>query len=308
MGLDELLRGLWRWRWRLVLAAALVYAALAALVWSWPRSYVASLVVAPAETTGIATSALLTPAPFLQPSLLDQRPGGNFAVYLAALRTPETAAILARETAILEALTEQRRAPPLGPLRQALGLRIAADLDDVQAFLERNLAATPSLAAVTWTVEVVQRDRALALAILERAHAAAEGRVRETLAELAARRIAALEQRLRAEPDLFVRQTLYELLAQQQRAALVVAADEAAAARLVSQPAVGIRPSVPNRPLLLALLLLATGLATALVGAALVLLRGAAAPAPPPMPVWPVAPRPRREHALSRAPTGDGAC
>jgi hypothetical protein len=305
MGLDELLRGLWRWRWRLALAGLGVYALLAAIVWSWPRSYVAGLVVAPAETTGIATSALLTPAPFLQPSLLDQRPGGNFAVYLAALRAPEAARALVRETPILAHLTERRAGPPLGPLRRWLGLRIEADLDDVVAFLERNLAATPSLASVTWAVEVVARDRELALLVLERVHAAAEARVRETLADLAARRIAALEARLRVEPDLFVRQTLHELLAQQQRAALVVAADEAAAARLVSMPAVELRPSVPNRPLLLALLAIAVGMLVALTGAALLLLRG---PAAPPPPAWaPPAPA-RREPALVRTMGGDGAC
>ncbi len=306
MGLDELLRGLWRWRWRLALAGLGVYGLLAAVVWSWPRSYVAGLVVAPAETTGIATSALLTPAPFLQPSLLDQRPGGNFAVYLAALRAPEAARTLVRETPILAHLTERRAGPPLGALRRWLGLRIEADLDDVVNFLERNLAATPSLASVTWTVEVVARDRELALLVLERVHAAAEARVRETLADLAARRIAALEARLRVEPDLFVRQTLHELLAQQQCAALVVAADEAAAARLVSMPAVEIRPSVPNRPLLLALLLIAVGMLAVLAGAALLLLRGPAArPAPPD---WPPPAPARREPVLVRTLGGDGAC
>lgn len=310
MGLDELLRGLWRWRWRLGLAAALTYALLAAVVWHWPRSYVASLVVAPAETTGIATSALLTPAPFLQPSLLDQRPGGNFAVYLAALRTPEAAAVLARETGILAQLTERRAAWPLGPVRAALGLRMEADQDDVLAYLERHLAATPSLASVTWTVELVQRDRALALDMLARVHAAAEARVRDTLAELAQRRITALETRLRMEPDVFVRQTLHELLAQQQRALLVVLADDAAAARLVSPPAVELRPSVPNRALLLALLLVGTGLAALLIGTALLLLRGAGAPEPrpaPPLSAWaPPAPAPR-ERALSGAGAGGGA-
>jgi hypothetical protein len=306
MGLDELLRGLWRWRWRLALAGLGLYLLLGTLVWFWPRSYVASLVVAPAETTGIATSALLTPAPFLQPSLLDQRPGGNFAVYLAALRAPEAARVLAAETPILAHLTERRAGPPLGALRAFLGLRIAADVDDVVSFLERNLAATASLASVTWTVEVVARDRALALDVLERVHAAAEARVRETLADLAARRIAALEARLRVEPDLFVRNTLHELLAQQQRAALVVSADEAAAARLVSRPAVELRPSVPNRPLLLAVLMIAVGMLVMLFGAALLVLRGPP-PLPPALPEW-APPASRREPVLVRTISGDGAC
>ncbi len=300
MGLDDVLRGLWRLRGRLLLLGAITYVLLATLIWLWPQSHVARLVVAPAETTGIATSALLTPAPFLQPSLLDQRPGGNFAVYLAALRTPETAQAVARDTAILAALTERRAAPPLGPVREWLGLRIEADVDDVQAYLERNLAATASLTSVTWTLDLVHRDRALALAMLERIHAAAEARVRETLAELASRRILALEARLRTEQDLFLRNTLHELLAQQQRAALVVAADEAAAARLVSPAAAALRPSVPNRPLLLALLAVGVTLAGLLGATALLLLRG---PAPRPAPnlaTWPPGPVLRREPALTR--------
>lgn len=307
MGLDEVVRGLWRWRGRLLLLGALGYGLLGTLVWLSPQSHVARLVVAPAETTGIATSALLTPAAFLQPSLLDQRPGGNFAVYLAALRTPEAAAAVARDTAILEALTARRAAPPLGPLRRWLGLRTEADADDVQAYLERNLAATASLTSVTWTLELVHQDRELALAMLERIHSAAEERVRETLAELAARRIAALEDRLRTEPDLFLRNTLHELLAQQQRAALVVAADEAAAARLVSRPAAGLRPSVPNRPLLMALLAVGVVLAGLLGATALLLLRG---PAPRPAPhlaAWSPGPILRREPVLARGHGDDRA-
>lgn len=304
MTLDELLRGLWRQARWIALAALLLYAGAAILVWNWPRSYVASAIVAPAETTGIATSALLTPAPFLQPSLLDQRPGGNFAVYLAALRAPEAAVALARETPLLAELEVRRAALPLGPIRRALGLRMTADADDVLSFLERNFAATPSLTSVTWTLELVHRDRGTALDMLQRLHAVAEGRVRQTLAELAGRRILALEARLRTEPDLFLRNTLYELLAQQQRAALVVSADEAAAARLVSLPVVELRPSVPNRPLLLVLLALAIPGGVVLFAAGRLLLRGREEWRPP---VWPRPPaRERVEPVLSRTPGGDG--
>jgi hypothetical protein len=70
-------------------------------------------------------------------------------------------------------------------------------------------------------------------------------------------------------------------------------------------PAVELRPSVPNRPLLLALLAIAVGMLVALTGAALLLLRG---PHAPPPPAWaPPAPA-RREPALVRTMGGDGAC
>ena len=49
--------------------------------------------------------------------------------------------------------------------------------------------------------------------------------------------------------------------------ALVVAADEAVAARLVSAPTVELRPSVPNRPLLLAVLAVSAPMAALVLGA-----------------------------------------
>lgn len=301
MSLEALLRGLWRRKGRMLLLALLLYAAAAALVWNWPRRFVAAAIVAPAETTGLATSTWLTPGPILQASLLDSRPNGNFAVYLAALRSPEAAAALVADTPILAALTERRRRPPLGALREWLGLRMEADADDVLAFLERQLAATASTASVTWTLELVHEDRALALAMLARLHAAAEALTRAHLAEQAQRRIRVLEARIAAEGDFYQRQALFDLLAQQQRAALVIQADEAVAARLVSAPVVEIRPSTPNRPLLLLLLAVAVPGFVLLLFAARLLL---APPAPPP---W-LPPPLRTEPVLVRTPTGDGAC
>ena len=275
MPLEDLLRRLWLARLRVILLTALFIALGGTAILAWPRSYVAEAVVAPAETTGIATSALLSPAPMLS-SMFDPRPTGNFAIYLGALRSAEAAALLEAETGLLADLTGRRAAPPLGDLRRALGLRIEADSDDLRDWLERNLAVTQGLGAVTWTLSLPHRDRAMALDALRRAHAFAEAKVRADLAEMSRRRIAALEARLAREPDLYIRQSLYELLAQHQRAGVVVAADEVVAARLVQAPMVELRPSLPNRPLLLLLLLVAAPLAAVALVAAGVLLRSVA--------------------------------
>ncbi|MBR0674021.1 hypothetical protein [Neoroseomonas soli] len=273
MPLALLLRVIRGWRWRLAAAVLALWAGGAALVLLAPRAHVAQAVVAPAETTSFAVSSLLSPSPFAPGGLLDTRPTGNFAVYLGVLRSPEAAALLARETAIAAALTE-RRASGLGrALRAMLGADRPADADDVLDWLARNLAVTQSLASVTWTLELAHADPALALDMLRRLHGFAEAKVRADLAEQAARRVAALERRLARESDLFLRNSLYELLAQQQRAGLVVAADEAVAARLVSAPMVEARPSLPNRPLLIGLLGVVVPLAVLLAGAALALLR-----------------------------------
>ncbi|MCB4820594.1 Wzz/FepE/Etk N-terminal domain-containing protein [Roseicella aerolata] len=273
MPLDQLLRGVWERRWRVALLSLLLFALGAGVLFQLPRRYVAQAVVAPAETTGIATSTLLSPVPLMAGGLLDDRSSGNFAIYLDALRSPEAAAMLARETGLLGHLTALRGAGPTGWVRRTLGLRLEADLDDAMAWLARSLAATQNIATVTVTLTLAHRDREAALDALRRLHALAEAKVRSDLAELARRRIAVIEARLAVERDVFLRNALYELLGQQQRGALVVAADEAVAARLVSAPMVELRPSLPNRPLLLVLLAIAAPLAAFAGVAALVLLR-----------------------------------
>ena len=185
--------------------------------------------------------------------------------------------MLARDTGLLAFLGARRAAGPLGALRRALGLRIAADGDDALNWLERRLAVTQGVATVTFTLSLAHPDRAAALDMLERLHAHAEAKVRADIGSMAARRIAAIGARLGAEHDLYVRTQLYDLLGQQQRAALVVAADEAVAARLVSAPTVELRPSVPNRPLLLALLAVAAPGAALVLGACAALLAAAGA-------------------------------
>ncbi|WP_040614038.1 hypothetical protein [Teichococcus cervicalis] len=280
MPLDQLLRGVWRLRLWLALACLALLAGGAALVLSWPRAYVAQAVVAPAETTGLAASNLIAANVLTPGSLLDNRPSGNFAVYLAALRSPEAVALLLARTRLVEDLAARRQEGPLAPLRALLARLLQEeeapppDADDVQRWLERSLAVTQSLASLTWTLELTHPRRAAAQEILALLHGFAEARVRDELLAMIRRRIVTLEGRLAVERDVYLRTPLFELLSQHQRAALVLAAEDTVAARLVSGPSVELRPSVPNRPLLLALLLLAVPLACLFCGACLVLLRG----------------------------------
>jgi len=231
MSLDTLAREVWGRRWRVVLLAVLIYALGAGMILTWPRRYMAQAVVAPAETTGIAVSNLLTsPLNVAANAFVENRLAGHFAVYLDSLRSPEAAAMLTRETALLAYLTALRGEGAMGWLRRTLGLRLEADLDDARSWLQRGLSITPGIATVTLTIGLSHRDRAAALDMLTRLHAMAEAKVRADVAELARRRVAAIEQRLAAERDIFLRNALYELLAQQQRALLVVAAARSACA------------------------------------------------------------------------------
>ncbi len=124
MPLDALLRAVWVRRWRIVLLSTLAYAVGAAAILTWPRRYVAQAVVAPAETTGIAASTLLAhPAQPMSGAMVENRLAGHFADYLDALRSAEAAAMLARETPLLDHLTALRAEGPVGWARRSLGLR-----------------------------------------------------------------------------------------------------------------------------------------------------------------------------------------
>lgn len=275
MPVDVLFGALWAARWRLLATMALLFALGVTTVFLLPRAYEAETMVAPAESTGLATSTLLAPSMLGAPgSLLDTRPTGNFAVYLAALRSPEAAVMLARDTGLPAFLAEQKASGPGGLVRALLGLDAEADLDDVRRWLEKRVAVTQSLTSITWTIEVTHPDRAMALELLRRLHAFSEAKVRADLLEMTQRRIAAIQQRIEAERDVYMRNPLYELLAQHQRAAMAVLSDEVVAARIVSPAIVEQKPSVPNRPLLVVLLVVAVPLAVTFGAACLVLLRG----------------------------------
>jgi hypothetical protein len=257
----------------LALILLLLWVGGAAAILLWPRGHVARAQVAPAETTAFAISSLLSAHPLALGQGLDTRPGGNFAVYLAALRSPDAARMLTTETALLQAMERNRQDSPLWSLRVSLGLSRALDADDVLAWMERHVAVTQNLGSITWTLELTHADPTLALQALISLHRFAEAKVRADLADQAARRVAALQARLQGESDVFLRNNLYDLLAQQQRAGLVVAADEAVAARLIAAPMVEARASRPNRPLLLGLWLLVVPLAVLMAAAGLLLMR-----------------------------------
>ena len=281
MPLELLLLGLWRLRWRILGAAFALLFVGGTLVLVWPRQYVAEAVVAPAETTGLVASTLIQGGLVMPGGLLDTRAGGNFAIYLASIRSAEAVAMLARDTPILADLTRLKMEGLTGRLRVLVGFPPSpADLDDVDRWLDRNLGVTQSLATITTSLTIPHPDRATALDVLNRLHAFGEAQVRASLDELARRRIAALEARLATERDIYLRNPIYEMLAQHQRAEVIAKADEIVAARLVSAPSVGIWPALPNRPLLLVLLAVTVPMACVLLAACRVLLFGV-----PPEPV-----------------------
>ena len=241
------------------MGTVITWATFCVIIFSIPQSYRAQALVAPSETTGIAASSLLTPLAPMYSSLLDPKPTGNFAIYLGALRAREMAAALRNQTSLPEALKAERLATRIG---NWLGIsefssEIVTD-DDILSWLQQNSSATPQPNSIIWQLEVRHRDPNLALSVLTTIHAAAESRVRDEIAAMVSRRISWLEKRAASETDQVIRATLYEMLAQAYRHSVILAADTAVAARIVSAPAVEDRPSTPNRIFLAALGLVAS--------------------------------------------------
>ncbi len=267
--IGDLAQGLLAWRGRLLSAMLVLYLAGAVLIVLWPRQYVATIIVAPAETAAIATSQILTSGSLLGGGLLDPRPGGNFAVYLAVLRSADAAEMLMQHDLARDMQT--RRAQKFSAvLRDLLGGSAELSRDDVQRFLEQSVIVTSARQTITWTIDLVYPDRAIALSALQHLHAFAEAQVRTGLRDTVARRMRVLQTQLETETDLFQRQALYDLLAQQQRFSMVLTADETVAARVAASAAVEDSPSRPNRTLLL--MLLAPGVAMLIIASAALLI------------------------------------
>lgn len=213
----------------------------------------------PAETTAISVSSLLSPFPFAPQNMLDPKPTGNFAVYLAALRAREAANVLLNYSQLPNALYTKQKQNFFLKFAETIGLiDLQINEDNVLKWLERNTSITLHPSNTVWIIEVRHQNPKVALEILTLIHQTAERRVREEMENMVARRISWLNERVAAEPDSTIRSTLYDLIGQAQKHAAILASDSAIAARLVSAPAVENQPSHPNRLFLIGLSLLSS--------------------------------------------------
>jgi hypothetical protein len=163
---DALLTGLWRHHVGVAYGALVLWLAAVAVILLVPRAHVAQGSVAPAGTTGIPPSSLLSPLPQLGSGLIEQRPSGNFAVYLGALRGRETATVLRRAPDLADRRAAERAKDPFSRAlaRLASGGDEILD-DDLMAWLRRNTSATQNPDSVLWTIEARHPGPMLALVV-----------------------------------------------------------------------------------------------------------------------------------------------
>ncbi|WP_439533201.1 hypothetical protein [Polymorphobacter sp.] len=221
-----------------------------------------------------------------------------FRYFLDGLSTPEVAARLAEDPVIMHQIFGGEWNPetrqweePHGLLRilgktlfGALGLPAFAwtppDAERLQAYIDDAVNVRRSVKSPLVTITFDHWDRAFAASFLNRLVATADAELRATNAARTAANIAYLSERLAATPQSDARESLVAALAEEERSAMLSAAELPYAAEPFAPASVGRWPSRP-RPLPLLVAGLIAGL---LIGAALAVWLDRRRP-PAPLPV-----------------------
>ena len=252
-----------------------------------PAQYEALLLVGPADALDLGgPSALDLGNPALS-SVLAGGPAGAagphaaFARYLALLPSPDVAAVVIQQPALLAALAPDVWDPVGGRWHAPTGVsgRIAAWRDrllqrprwtppsrhDMAVRVDRALTVRPVGATGLRRLAVRLTDPHAAATLLETIHTAADRHLRTEAAAQADARIAYLYEQLGRAAAMEHRQALYTLLVRVERERMLIQDGLPYAARPVGSIAVSSRPVAPNPLLLLPAGGVAGGVACALL-------------------------------------------
>lgn len=269
--------------WRLAAALAVLATVLAILgLRLWPPAYTATMVVGPTARSGAAAMgarlpASLRPSP---PSMVEHGAGdevlSDFARFLHLLTTAPVAERLIATDDLLPRLfperwdAEARRWRPAGGIsgtvrRWWLGLIgredwITPDADAVSRHLRRRLVIEPIGASAMRRLIWRDTDRALALTLLVRLHRAADDHLRSEAARRNAAQIAHIRTGLAEITLADHRRALTDLLAEHERAMIMLPVDLPFAADSIEPPNTAGLPDWPN-PTVVITLAAAAGLA-----------------------------------------------
>lgn len=286
--------------WWLVASFTTVAGVLAVLALrAVPAEHTASMVVGPIARGGASAMGVRAPVSTRANSPLSvlEFGGGDevlsdFTRFIELLTSPPVAARLMAEPEVLHHLFPERwdaatgrwRAPGglLGRLR-GLVLALAGHEDWIEPDAEtlsrqlRRIVVVQSLGTNPMR-RILYRDgdRAFAIRLLERMTAAADAHLRAEASNRAAAQIAHIRRRIEETPGNDDRRALTDLLADQERVAMMIAVDLPFAADPIEPPGAPNHPDWPN-PLIILPLALATGAA---LGLFLVFARSAWAAAP----------------------------
>ncbi|HYE00954.1 MAG TPA: hypothetical protein VEH84_16340 [Alphaproteobacteria bacterium] len=255
--------------WWLVALGPLLGLALAAL---WlrltPPLYVATMVVgpvpAPAPLDGLAGPGARLAAGRAGPlaGLIDEPDLAEYDRFLEMLAAPAAVARLEPELAAAAAGLRPGARDALAALLGRPGWQPPGPAE-VSAGLGRSLEIAQIGHTPLRRIGFAHADRAVALALPARLHAAADAVLREQAERRGATRIAYLKQQIAQQPQQDHRGVLAALLAREEQAMMLAAAGGSFAAEAVQPPTAPLRPERPD-PLFVLAVAAAAGLAAGL--------------------------------------------
>ncbi|AWK87997.1 Wzz/FepE/Etk N-terminal domain-containing protein [Azospirillum thermophilum] len=269
LDLHELVRTL-REGWRLVLACGLAGLLLAlAGIWLVPPEFTATMVVGPTARVGAAAMGARTPVPAgreAAQSVAEPGPGeellSDFARYLELFGSTAVAERLMADPGLLRAVypgrwdeeaQRWRPAPGLGGMVKRLLLALVGredweepDADRFARWLRSRIAVDMVRSGPMRRITLRHRDRAFALDLLGRVAVATDAHLRAEAQRRSAAQIAHVRSRLAAVTVTEHRRALADLLADQERLAMMIEVELPFAADLIDPPHAARLPDWPD--------------------------------------------------------------
>lgn len=231
-------------RWKICLACIVFISATSlAIAVLFPREYVASMVVAPVESSLTdATSQLLSTSISLRsPFSLGGGPPPQMAAFLTTLKTPELAKRLAEDTRAENAILKP------DALQLDLGHRTAL----VRKWLDRHVLVDQDVELQAWTLNIHHSDPDAALYLIGRLRKIGEDMLRRTAIQQYAVQHDYVVRMVSMQSEEATRQTLYNVLTPIDRALAVLRSGSSVATIVISEPFVPVSPTYPSRLMVL---------------------------------------------------------
>jgi len=257
------LRALRHWRIAVSVFCLVLAAAIGGILYL-PRGYTAIMTVAPADTSSVSTSALMSEQVRVIGGVFSfDKPTGEFAIYLANYRSRELAGALLKE------FGGEIAAPPFAQSEPRWGEEPRpVSADSVALWLKTSMTHEPHVTLPTYELRLRHSDPAVAARVLAAAHRISVDMTMESVTGLVAGRKRYLSDRLETERDTAVRGMLLNLIDRQERFSMLLASDENGPIRMISAPHTPPWPTSPRRTFLVGLAAL-VAFAAALAAAAL---------------------------------------
>lgn len=231
-----------------------------------PAEYVASMIIAPIETSATdATSQLLSSGISFRPQLsLNSGPPPEMSAFLKIMKSPEMARYLVADPKAKNAIIDDHKGI-LRQLKAALGIPQEDQVSAIQHWLDAHITVDQDVDLMTWTINLRHPDAQSASYILSQVERGGEEILRRSAIKQYDTQHRYVVSQIDQETDANVKATLYTVLAAIERSLVVLRSGSNFATAVISEPFVPSVKSYPARLMSFAIALIVLLLAMLLV-------------------------------------------